>query len=62
MGFSLSTKREYFPDGSEFEGVGVAPDIEVHTSATDLMSRSDPVLAKAMGIIAHSDDSNHGTK
>jgi len=62
MGFSLSTKREYFPDGSEFEGVGVAPDVEVHTSATDLMSGSDPVLAKAMGIIAHSDDSNHGTK
>lgn len=52
MGFSLSTKREYFPDGSPFEGVGVAPDMEVHTSAADLKTGNDPVIAKALAMIA----------
>jgi carboxyl-terminal processing protease len=52
MGFGLSTKREYFPDGAPFEGVGIAPDIEVHTSAADLKSGKDPVLARAMQMIA----------
>lgn len=53
MGFSVSTKREYFPDGSPFEGVGIAPDIEVHTSAADLKAGRNPVLAKALELIAH---------
>jgi carboxyl-terminal processing protease len=52
MGFSVSTKREYFPDGAPFEGVGVAPDVEVHTSADDLKNGRDPVMARAMGMIA----------
>lgn len=52
MGFSVSTKREYFPDGSPFEGIGVAPDIEVRTSAADLRAGNDPVLAKALDLIA----------
>jgi len=51
MGFGLSTVRTYLPDGSPFEGVGVAPDIDVHTSAPDLNSGKDPVLAKAMELI-----------
>jgi len=52
MGFSVSTKREYFPDGSPFEGIGVAPDIEVRTMAADLKSGNDPVMAKALELIA----------
>lgn len=52
MGFSLSTKRESFPDGSPFEGIGVAPDVEVHASAADLKAGRDPVLAKAFDLIA----------
>ncbi|MGZ4886228.1 MAG: S41 family peptidase [Candidatus Aminicenantales bacterium] len=51
MGFAVSTKREYFPDGAPFEGVGVAPDIEVHTSAADLKTGNDPVLARALDLI-----------
>lgn len=46
MGVSVSTKREYFPDGSIFEGVGVAPDIDVQTTIEDLRAGRDPVLAK----------------
>ena len=62
MGFSLSTKREYFPNGSEFEGVGVTPDIEVQTSATDLMSGHDPVLSRVLEIIAQAVEGKNGTK
>jgi carboxyl-terminal processing protease len=51
MGISLSTKREYFPDGSVFEGVGIAPDMEVHTTAADLRAGKDPVLAEALAMI-----------
>src|SRR5262249_36318840 len=51
MGIGLSTKRMYAPDGSAFEGVGVAPDVEVHTSVEDLRSGRDPVLARARDLI-----------
>jgi len=52
MGFGLSTKREFFPDGSEFEGVGIEPDIEVHTKASDLQTGMDSVLEKAHELIS----------
>jgi carboxyl-terminal processing protease len=51
MGIGLSTKREYFPDGSAFEGVGITPDVEVHTTAADLRAEKDPVLDEALAMI-----------
>ena len=48
MGFRVSTKRMYFPDGSEFEGVGIKPNIEVVPTAADIKAGRDPVLAKAV--------------
>jgi carboxyl-terminal processing protease len=51
MGVQVSAKREYLPDGSAFEGVGVAPDIEVTTTIDDLRRGRDPVLAKAGEVI-----------
>ena len=50
MGFGLSTKREFMPDGSPFEGVGIAPDIEMHVHAADLASGRDPVLENALSL------------
>jgi carboxyl-terminal processing protease len=47
MGLGLGTKREFFPDGSEFEGVGIAPDIEVKLSIEDLRQGKDPALRSA---------------
>lgn len=44
---SFAVKRLYFPDGSEFEGVGIRPDVEVHTSIDDLKKGRDPILEKA---------------
>ncbi len=51
MGAGIGTKREFLPDGSKFEGVGVAPDIEVRTTIEDLRKGRDPVLEKAYELI-----------
>lgn len=50
MRFGLSTKRLFMPDGSPFEGVGIAPDIEVQIHPEDLESGKDPVLEKALSL------------
>lgn len=44
MGIGLGTKREFFPDGSEFEGIGISPDIEIKLTIEDLRQGKDPVL------------------
>lgn len=48
MSLAVGTKREYFPDGSRFEGVGIAPTIEVRPTRDDLRNGRDPVLARAL--------------
>jgi carboxyl-terminal processing protease len=48
MSFRVSTKREFFPDGSQFEGVGIKPDVQLEPSADDLRNGKDPVLEKAL--------------
>jgi carboxyl-terminal processing protease len=52
MKLAIAVKRQYFPDGSEFEGVGIKPDIEVHPTVEDLRSAKDPVLEKALELAA----------
>ena len=52
MSFRISTKREFFPDGSPFEGVGIRPNIEVAPTVADLAAGRDPVLAKALEVAA----------
>jgi C-terminal processing protease CtpA/Prc len=42
----VSTKRAYFPDGSQFEGVGIEPNVEIAPSAADLRAGRDPVLKR----------------
>jgi C-terminal processing protease CtpA/Prc len=44
----VCTKHDTFPDGSEFVGVGVPPDIPVHQSVSDLRSGVDTVLGAAL--------------
>jgi len=46
--FRVSTRRVYFPDGSPFEGVGIAPDVEARPTLDDLRHGTDSVLAKAL--------------
>lgn len=55
MVLSLSGRRVSFPDGSEFEGVGVVPDVEVHPNREDIRAGRDPALQKAYSLAAGSD-------
>lgn len=50
MSFRISTKRQCFPDGSTFEGVGIVPDIEVPITIDSVVSEADEILGKAMEI------------
>jgi hypothetical protein len=43
----VGAKREMFPDGGRFEGVGVRPDVEVLPTVDDLRSGRDVVLEAA---------------
>ncbi len=52
MRLTIAVKRQYFPDGSEFEGVGIKPDIEVRTSIDALKNGRDVVLEKALELAA----------
>jgi carboxyl-terminal processing protease len=47
MSFRISTKREYFPDGAAFEGIGVKPDVEAPLTLQDLEGGRDGALLKA---------------
>jgi len=48
MMLNVSAVRHVFPDGSRFEGVGIAPDVPVETTPEDLRAGRDCVLLKAI--------------
>jgi carboxyl-terminal processing protease len=48
MTLKVASTRLYLPDGSEFEGVGIKPDVEIHPSIESLKSGRDVVLQKAL--------------
>jgi carboxyl-terminal processing protease len=48
----IGAKREMFPDGSPFEGVGIAPDSQVSPTAEDVRAGRDVVLAAALKALA----------
>jgi len=50
MILNISAVRHTFPDGSQFEGVGIAPDVPVAITPEDLRAGRDPVLKKALEI------------
>ena len=50
LNLAVGTKRLYMPDGSGFEKVGIAPDVEVSPTIEDIKSGRDPVLEKAISI------------
>jgi carboxyl-terminal processing protease len=47
MGFRVGAKRLLLPDGSEFEGVGIAPDFVIQPSIRDIQKGVDVVLNRA---------------
>lgn len=44
----ICTKQDTYPDGREFVGYGVKPDIEVKSTFTDYLLETDPALDKAL--------------
>ncbi len=50
MLLNVTAVRHAFPDGSRFEGAGIAPDIAVSTTAEGLAASRDPVLRRALEI------------
>jgi carboxyl-terminal processing protease len=53
MGALIGIKREYFPDGSRFEGVGIEPDLRVLPSHETLAAGRDPELERAVEALVH---------
>jgi carboxyl-terminal processing protease len=50
MILNIAAVHHVFPDGSPFEGVGIAPDVPIETTPADLMAGRDPVLQKALDL------------
>jgi carboxyl-terminal processing protease len=53
MLLNIASVRHTFPDGSQFEGIGITPDIEVQTTAEDLKAGRDVSLSKALEITSY---------
>ena len=47
----ICSKRDVYPDGKEFVGFGIQPDIEVLISQLDIINNNDPVLERAEKIL-----------
>jgi carboxyl-terminal processing protease len=48
MQLNIAVTHEVFPDGSPFEGVGIAPDIALTPTIEDIRSRTDVVLERGV--------------
>jgi len=49
--FRVCTKRDTYPDGKEFVGFGISPDIEVHLTVKDVYQGFDRVLEKGIEVV-----------
>jgi carboxyl-terminal processing protease len=47
----VCTKRDTFPDGREWVGVGIQPDIEVHAEVADVIAGRDPAVERALAYV-----------
>ena len=49
----VCTMRTLFPDGREFVGIGIEPDITVYQTVADVRSGYDAILQKAISILSN---------
>jgi len=47
----VCSKRDSFPDGTEFVGVGIEPDVKVERTVDDVAQGIDPVLDRAIQLL-----------
>ncbi len=50
-GANICTKRDAYPDGREFVGYGIAPDIVVESTIEDVQADRDPQLERALELL-----------
>jgi carboxyl-terminal processing protease len=50
MILNIAAVHHTFPDGSQFEGVGIAPDVAIAITPDDLRAGRDPALQKALAM------------
>jgi C-terminal processing protease CtpA/Prc len=46
----ICTKRDTYPDGSDFVGIGVIPDVEVHPTQKDIADGKDRILEEGLAV------------
>jgi C-terminal processing protease CtpA/Prc len=56
----VCAKRDTFPDGREWVGKGIFPDISVQSSLVDIRSGKDAVLEKALDYLHSLKESGDG--
>ena len=47
----MCTKRDTYPDGREFVGYGVKPDVTVEQTVDDYLAKRDVVLEKGIAVL-----------
>lgn len=47
----VCTKKDTYPDGREFVGYGIKPDLEVKPVLNDYLRKKDPVMEKALSLL-----------
>jgi C-terminal processing protease CtpA/Prc len=48
---NICTKRDTYPDGRDFVGIGIAPDIFVEARVEDVQKSRDPALDRALELL-----------
>jgi carboxyl-terminal processing protease len=49
--FEVATFKAFYPDGREYVGIGIQPDVEIYPTREDIRSGTDPVLEKGIEVI-----------
>jgi C-terminal processing protease CtpA/Prc len=49
----VCSKQDFFPDGREYVGFGIKPDIEIKPVIKDVIQHTDPVLQVAINTVSH---------
>lgn len=57
--FRVCTKRDSYPDGREFVGIGIDPDIILEPTQLDVYEERDPALEKAVDVLSNWDRHRH---
>ncbi len=50
----VCAKHDTYPDGREFVGVGIAPDVEAHPTVADVAAGRDAILEKGIEVVKRS--------